>query len=131
MKQIHTVGTRKSAVARATLYQGSGIVRVNSQLLSTFNNDLYKSKIEEPLIIAGDVAKKVDFKITLNGGGVNSRAEATRLAIAKALAIYDKKLHKQFLEYDRTLSVADVRQKETHKPNRHGKARSKVQKSYR
>ena len=41
------------------------------------------------------------------------------------------KLKEEFLEYDRNFLVSDVRYKETHKPNRHGKARSKVQKSYR
>ncbi|MEK6868559.1 MAG: 30S ribosomal protein S9, partial [Nanoarchaeota archaeon] len=36
-----------------------------------------------------------------------------------------------YLDYDRLLLVADVRHKESAKPNSHGQARSKVQKSYR
>ncbi len=131
MKLIHVSGTRKTAVARATLVAGAGIVRVNKQLLSSMPLNLFRAKIEEPLLIAGDVSKKVDISIDINGGGSNSQAEAARLAIAKALSQFDKKLQPKYLEYDRTLLVADVRLKETHKPNCHGKARAKRQKSYR
>lgn len=131
MKVIHVNGKRKSAVARATLLPGAGVVRVNSRLLQNITPVMYRMRMQEPLILAGDVAKKVDLTVDVRGGGVASSADAVRLAIAKALAEHDKKLQKIFLEYDRTLLVADVRRKETHKPNRHGKARSRVAKSYR
>ncbi|MBS3125013.1 30S ribosomal protein S9 [Candidatus Woesearchaeota archaeon] len=131
MKLIHQSGTRKTAVARATLTEGSGIVRLNSQLIISMPLTLFRSKVEEPLLLAGDTAKKVDISVSINGGGVNSQAEAARIAIAKALALFDKKLHTVYLEYDRAFLVADVRRKETRKPNCHGKARAKRQKSYR
>ena len=90
-------------------------------------------KLKEPLILAGDVANKVDIHVRVNGGGTTSQAEASRLAVAKALVDFTKndKLKEVFLNYDRNLLVADVRRKEAAKPNRHGQARSKVQKSYR
>ena len=88
-------------------------------------------KVSEPVILAGDVATKANVRINVHGGGVSSQAEACRLALARALVEFDKKLEKTFLEYDRQLLVADVRRKETRKPNTHGKARSKRQKSYR
>ena len=131
MKVIHQSGTRKTAVARATLLPGAGVVRINSQLLSTLPQNIYRAKIEEALLLAGDVAKKVNVDVSVQGGGNNSQAEAVRLAIAKVLATFDKKLHAKYLEYDRAFTVADVRRKETHKPNCHGKARAKRQKSYR
>lgn len=131
MKVIHVSGTRKSAVARATLTQGSGVFRVNSRLLSSLPDGMFRSKMQEPLLLAGDVAGKVDVSVRVQGGGVNSQSEAVRLAIAKALSQFDKKLQSKFLEYDRTFVVADVRRKETHKPNCQGKARAKRQKSYR
>ncbi len=131
MKVVHVSGTRKTAVARATLVAGAGVVRVNSRLLSTLPQNIFRAKIEEPLLIAGDVAKKVNINVSVQGGGSNGQAEAVRLAIAKALAGFDKKLHSKYLEYDRAFTVADVRRKETHKPNCHGKARAKRQKSYR
>lgn len=131
MKAIHEVGKRKKAIARAVLTEGTGKVRINSQELSTFPSNIYRKRIEEPLIIAGPVLNKINIDVNVTGGGVNGQADAIRLAIAKVLAGYDKKLHKQFLTYDRTLLVADVRRKEVRKPNTHGKARSKRQKSYR
>jgi small subunit ribosomal protein S9 len=131
MKAITTSGKRKTAVARATLKPGTGVIRVNKVLLSTITPEFHQMKIKEPLIIAGDVASKVNIDVSVNGGGANSQSEAARLAIAKALVEHDKKLQKEFLSYDRQLLVADVRQKETHKPRCHGKARAKRQKSYR
>jgi len=131
MKSIVTSGKRKSAIARATLTQGNGIVRVNSKLLETYSPEMHKLKIQEPLLIAGDTSKKVDINVRVIGGGPRSQTESVRLAIARALAIFDKKLTQTFTAYDRQLLVADVRRKETRKPNSHGKARSKRQTSYR
>ena len=131
MKNIIASGKRKTAVARVVLSHGAGVVRVNSALLSTITPEFHQLKMREPLILAGDVSNKVNLDVQVHGGGQNSQSEAVRLAIAKALSQFDKKLHKEFLSYDRQLLVADVRQKETHKPNCHGKARAKRQKSYR
>ena len=131
MKVIHQSGTRKTAVARATLVPGAGIVRVNSQLVSTMPQNIFRAKIEEPLLLAGEVASKVNLNISVSGGGTNGQAEAVRLAIAKSLAQFDKKLRSKYLDYDRMFTVADVRRKETRKPNCHGKARAMRQKSYR
>jgi len=124
-------GTRKTAVARATLKEGKGKVRINNVLIDAYGPDMQRMKVLEPVLIAGDTAKKVDIQVTVTGGGFNAQAEAARVAIARALVAFEKKLEKQFQVYDRHLLVADVRRKETHKPNRHGKARAKRQKSYR
>jgi len=129
-KIIHTSGKRKRAIARATLKPGKGKVRINNQMLDVFGTNLAKMKIEEPLILAGDVSG-VDIDVSVAGGGIVSQAEAARLAIARALVKNDKKLEKIFLSYDRHLIVADIRRKEPSKPNCHGQARSKKQKSYR
>ncbi|MBI4448681.1 30S ribosomal protein S9 [Candidatus Woesearchaeota archaeon] len=131
MKLIHMSGTRKTASARATLREGKGVVRVNSQHITSFSTPLARAKIMEPLLIAGDISNNLRVEIITNGGGTNAQAEAARVAVARAMVAYDKKLEKRFLEYDRQLLVPDVRHKETRKPNRHGKARAKVQKSYR
>jgi len=133
MKNIHTSGKRKSAIARAVVKQGTGIVRLNSVPIDLVEPRMSRLKLMEPLILAGDVAGKVDISVSVIGGGISSQAEASRLAIAKALVNFTKndKLREVFLNYDRNLLVADVRRKEPSKPNRHGQARSKVQKSYR
>lgn len=131
MKVINVSGKRKRAIARATLKPGAGIIRINSNLIDFMEPAIYKTRIREPMILAGERAKKVNIDVFVQGGGIASRADASRLVIARALAAYDHSLQNEFLDYDRTLLVADVRRKETHKPNCQGKARAKRQKSYR
>lgn len=134
MKIIHVSGKRKRAIARATLKDGKGNVKINNLMLDSFEPKFARMKIKEPLLIAGDSAKNIDIQIDVKGGGVVSQAEASRLAVARALVEYLKssdKLKEDFLNYDRQLLVADTRRKESAKPNRHGKARAKRQKSYR
>jgi len=127
---LHESGTRKKAIARATLKPGKGKIKINGQLLDNFSNAVSRLRIKEPLIIAGDLIKNIDIDVVVKGGGVNSQADAIRLALARTLVKYDKKLKKSFDEYDRLLLVADVRHKEVCKPNV-SKARKKRQKSYR
>ncbi len=131
MKIIHTSGKRKRAIARATLKQGKGVVRINKVILDHFQPKLARLKLREPLLLSGATAEKVNINVNVNGGGIMSQAEASRLAIARALVQFDKKLEDVFLKYDRHLLIADVRRKESSKPNCHGQARSKRQKSYR
>jgi small subunit ribosomal protein S9 len=129
-KVIQSRGKRKSAVARATLKAGNGKVRINGTVLENFTPELLRLKILEPLLLAGDVVKKLDVDVSVNGGGVNGQADAARLAIARCLVQHDENLKSVFNEYDRLLLVADVRRKEVCKPN-DSKARAKRQKSYR
>ena len=133
MKIIQESGKRKKAVARATLRDGIGKIKINKVPIDFYEPKLYRLKIREVLMLAGDIVGKVDIDINVNGGGMSSQADAAKLAIAKSLVAYSKseKLREQFLKYDRNLLVADVRRKEPAKPNRHGQARAKRQKSYR
>lgn len=126
-------GKRKSAVARAAINDGSGIVKINGQNLESYNPLLSRQRIQEPLLLAGDLIKNLNIEVITTGGGFSSQAEAARLAVAKAIVQHtkDKKLKEIYLKYDRHLLVADVRRKEPKKPNCHSKARSKRQKSYR
>jgi small subunit ribosomal protein S9 len=130
-KIIATSGRRKSAIAKATLKEGKGKVRINKIPVEEYEPKFYRLRIQEPLMLADEVVGKVDIEVTVSGGGSMGQADAVRLAIARALAEHSPKLKQIFLDYDRQLLVADVRYKETHKPNRHGAARSKKQKSYR
>ncbi|MDP7324054.1 MAG: 30S ribosomal protein S9 [Candidatus Woesearchaeota archaeon] len=131
MKIIHESGRRKEAIARATLKKGSGSVKINNIPMDMYEPKLSRLKLREPTILAGDVMEKVDITIRVSGGGQVSQAEAARLALSRALVKFNKKLETIFMKYDRQFLVADSRYKETRKPNRHGKARSKRQKSYR
>ena len=131
MKVINVSGKRKRAVARATLKEGNGKIKINGVPVELIEPEMARTRLKEPLILAEDTANNVDIDVNVFGGGIMGQSEAARLTIAKALALYNKKLEKVFSDYDRHLLIADVRRKETRKPNRHSKARSKVQKSYR
>jgi len=130
MKIIHHAGKRKTAIARATMKPGKGVVRINSMLLDNYEPIAGKMKIMEPLILAEDIPKKYNISVKVNGGGWSSQTEAIRLAIGRCLAEVSNPLKEKFLKYDRRLLIADTRRKEVCKPN-DSKARSKRQKSYR
>lgn len=130
-KIIHVAGKRKRAIARVTLKKGTGMVKINNLNLDYYEPKLARLKIKEPLLLAKHIADKLDIKINVSGGGFISQAEAIRLAIGRALVLHDQNLKKLFLDYDRQLLVADVRRKESSKPNSQGQARAKRQKSYR
>ncbi len=128
---IVSTGKRKRAVATCTLSKGSGVVRINGKPVELYGTQMYRFRMQEPLILAGDLAKGIDIHLTVSGGGIASRTDAARLAIARALSEFKESLVQVFLDYDRTLLVADVRQREPRKPNCRGRARAKRQKSYR
>lgn len=132
MKAVHESGSRKTAVARATIKPGSGKIKVNSQNIDNYSPEIARMKIMEPIILADKLAKDVDISVKMQGGGYMSQAEAARVAISRALVEFTKSntLRESYLEYDRQLLVADVRRKEMRKPN-DSKARAKRQKSYR
>jgi len=129
-KNVHTSGKRKRAVARATLSTGNGNVRINGMPLENYEPKVAMMKIQEPLILAGDMVKKLNINVKVFGGGWSSQSEAVRLAIGRGLVEINKSLKKTFQDYDRHLLVGDVRRNEPCKPN-DSKPRAKRQKSYR
>ena len=131
-KFAHVSGKRKKAIARATISQGKGQIRINKILLNNYTPEVARDKIMEPLILAGDQAKKIKIDVNVKGGGWQGQAEAARLAAARAIVAFtnNKSLRQTYLDYDRHLIVADVRRNEPHKPN-DSKPRAKRQKSYR
>ena len=134
MKIVHTVGKRKTAIARATAREGKGRIRINKIPIELFGPQYLNMKLMEPIILAGDVINTMDIDITVKGGGVSGQIEAARTALGKAIVEFtgSMELKKKFLEYDRTLLVSDARRTEPHKPSRSTKGpRAKRQKSYR
>ena len=133
VKIINTSGKKKTAIARATIKDGIGRVRINKKPLEIFKPDLVRLKMMEPLALAGDkITSKVDIDINVKGGGIMGQADAVRTAIGKGLVEWsgDLALKDAMLGYDRNLLVNDSRQKETKKFGGPG-ARAKTQKSYR
>lgn len=115
---ILKTGKRKSAVARASAVPGKGLIKINSKPLESIEPEMARLKIMEPIVLAGEVAKALDIKINVQGGGVMGQADAVRQAIAGILVEKDKKLRPIFLNYDKSMLVADPRRNEPHKPSR-------------
>lgn len=129
-----TSGKRKEASARAKIEEGSGDIRINSRPLESFDDEMIRLMIKEPLKLAGDLTDDVDIEVNVNGGGKVGQAEATRQAIARALVKFSgsDELEKKFEEYDRYLLVRDARTTEPHKPSVSSKgARKHKQRSKR
>ena len=131
-KVVNTSGKRKTAVARATVLKGKGLIRINKIPLELHQPDIARWKIMEPLNIAGNAVNNVNINVSVKGGGFISQANAIRTAIARGLVEFtnDSDLKSSYLEYDRSILVNDPRRKEAKKPLGRG-ARKKRQKSYR
>ncbi|MDR0438927.1 MAG: 30S ribosomal protein S9 [Methanocalculaceae archaeon] len=132
MKIINTSGKRKTAIARATLREGKGRVRINSVPLEIYGSEIIRMKISEAIALASDAIDDVDVDIDVFGGGVMGQAEAIRTALGRGILNWtnDSRIKEIYLSYDRTLLVNDSRQKEAKKPHGRG-ARARFQKSYR
>lgn len=132
MKVVITSGKRKTAVAKAVVRNGVGRIRINKIPIEIYQPELARLTIMEPLIIAKDLAKKVDIDVTVRSGGVMGQAEAARTAIARGLVEWsgDEELKRAYLGYDRYMLVNDVRRKEPKKQGGRG-ARKRRQTSYR
>jgi len=131
-KIINTSGKRKTAIARATVQKGKGLVRINKKPVELYEPEIAKWKILEPIRLAEKHIDKINIDVDVAGGGFMSQANAVRTAIARGLVEFtaDPSLKLAFLDYDRSLLVNDSRRKETKKPLGRG-ARKKRQKSYR
>ncbi len=131
-KVVNTSGKRKTAVARATVKKGTGLVRINKKPIELYEPEIARWKIIEAVDIAKGHINKINVDVTVSGGGFMSQAMAARTAIAKGLVDYtsDPSLKIAYLDHDRSLLVSDSRRKEPKKPLGRG-ARKRRQKSYR
>lgn len=134
IKIVISTGKRKTSIARAVIKPGEGRVWINGIPLEIYPVEMPREKIAEPLVLIGDLAKNIDIKVNVKGGGIISQADACRVAIARGLIEYfsehREELLKIFREYDRHLLSGDPRQTEPEKWGRYS-ARRRWQKSYR
>jgi small subunit ribosomal protein S9 len=131
-KLVNTSGKRKTAIARASVQKGTGLVRINKTPVDLYEPEIARWKIQEPITIAKSHIDNINIDVSVKGGGYMSQASAVRTAIAKGLVEFtgDPSLKLAFLDHDRSLLVSDSRRKEPKKPLGRG-ARKKRQKSYR
>jgi small subunit ribosomal protein S9 len=129
----NTSGKKKTAIARATVHDGSGKVRINARPIELIDPESAQLKMLEPFRVVDDnIRSDVDIDVTIEGGGIMGQADAARTAIARGLVQHrnDAELRDAYMEFDRSLLVNDVRQSEAKKWGGPG-ARARYQKSYR
>lgn len=87
-KYFYGLGRRKSATARARLYEGKGGVTINGKTAEEYlsGNKTLLAEITDPLALVG---KQNDYDVTVmvNGGGLSGQVDAIKLAIAKTIAL--------------------------------------------
>ena len=85
MDTVHTIGRRKTSVARIFVSEGKGSITVNKKKYTEyFPTAGLQYKIQQPFILT-NTEGNYDLNITVKGGGTNGQVEAVRLAIARAL----------------------------------------------
>jgi len=86
---IQTVGRRKRAIVRVRMTAGTGQIICNGRSLEDyFPNKLHQQLIKSPLVLI-DREGQFDIHANLTGGGPSGQAGALRLAIARALNVYN------------------------------------------
>lgn len=85
MEVTNTVGRRKTSVARVYVSAGQGSIKVNGrEFAEYFPVETLQIILKQPLTTV-NVATSYDIKVNVRGGGIRGQAEATRMAIARAL----------------------------------------------
>lgn len=124
----HTIGRRKTSVARVFLKKGSGQITVNGQdLADYFDRETLNYIVKQPLI-AIEAEEDYDIKINVVGGGKAGQAGACRHGISRALCEIDEEARSQIKPLG--FLTRDARKVERKKPGRH-KARKRPQFSKR
>jgi len=122
----HGVGRRKSSVARVWMRRGKGEVLVNGKEHKLyFDNDTTRFAAVLSLHkVFSEQNIPFDFFTRVSGGGKNAQADAVKLAIARALVVFDEQ-NRSILRKEGLLTV-DSRVKEPKKYGQRG-ARRKFQ----
>lgn len=124
----HTVGRRKSSVARVFLKEGTGNITVNGKaLIDYIKRESLAMVVRQPLEVT-HTDSSFDIKATVKGGGIAGQAGALRLGIARAILLRDE-TQKKVLKAGGFLT-RDPREKERKKYGQPGR-RKKFQFSKR
>ena len=85
-------GRRKEAVCRVNLKPGNGKIKINGRSKESYLcRDVLIQHMMQPLE-AVEMVTRVDIEARTNGGGISGQAGAMRLAIARALLLFDPEL---------------------------------------
>lgn len=85
MAITHSIGRRKTSVARVFLKEGKGDVTINKKNIKEyFDTPTLYYKVDQAFQVT-ETAGKYDVSVNVSGGGITGQAEAIRLGIARAL----------------------------------------------
>jgi len=128
MEMINAIGRRKASVSRVYLTKGEGKVTINGKdIAEYFPQQHIQQKVTAPFrIIEAD--NIYDLKVNVRGGGYKGQAEATRMALSRALVKLNEDFRKPLkVEKFLTRDSREVERKKYGKP----KARKSFQFSKR
>jgi small subunit ribosomal protein S9 len=126
--RIHTIGRRKSSVARLYLSEGEGKITVNKRPFDEyFSRETLRMIVQQPLAKL-DALEKFDIILNVKGGGTSGQAGAARHALSRALSEFDTENRTPLKREG--WRTRDAREVERKKYGRH-KARKKPQFSKR
>lgn len=128
MEITHTIGRRKTSVARVYIQPGNGAVTVNKKDYTQYFPTLPLQYIVKQALELTNNIDKYDVTVNVDGGGITGQAQAIRLAISRALVKLGDE-NKAVLKSN-SLLTRDPRMVERKKPGQK-KARKRFQFSKR
>ncbi|HEX5000956.1 MAG TPA: 30S ribosomal protein S9 [Bacteroidia bacterium] len=128
MEITHTIGRRKTSVARVYIQPGNGVVLVNKKDYTQYFPTLPLQYIVKQALELTNNGDKFDITVNVDGGGITGQAQAIRLGISRALVQMNEE-HKAVLK-SHGLMTRDPRMVERKKPGQK-KARKRFQFSKR
>ncbi|AEV32968.1 30S ribosomal protein S9 [Owenweeksia hongkongensis] len=85
MAVTHTIGRRKTSIARVFLKEGSGEITINKKNFKDyFDTATLHYKLEQAFDLT-ETKGQYDVTVNVEGGGITGQAEAIRLGISRAL----------------------------------------------
>jgi small subunit ribosomal protein S9 len=85
MEITHTIGRRKTAVARVYVQPGNGTITVNNKDYKSYFPTLPLQNLIQQAFDLSKTKDQYDVAVNVFGGGYNGQAEAIRMALARAL----------------------------------------------
>jgi small subunit ribosomal protein S9 len=87
--EVRAIGRRKQAIVRVRLKPGTGKFVLNGRTIEDyFPNKLHQQLVNDPFKTVGREGQ-FDVFARLDGGGISGQAGALRLAIARALIVFE------------------------------------------
>lgn len=119
------VGRRKSATAKARVFEGKQEIVINDKPISTYWSSALAAEYLRPFIVT-DTLGKYTATVKVVGSGFHGQVGAFVHAVSRALATISPDVFKPLLRKDGLLT-RDSRMKESRKVGQGGKARKKKQ----